>query len=147
MRTIQQVCEEHLVVTDELTVQGAVTAGATVHSGGCLVVQGAFTGPLTVEEDASAHVQGSFNGEIDRNDGLVLLYGQVGLAFRPGIGRVAVGIDSLLTYDGPQRLLPDGTVEDLPPGNYGPNSFNVDTSRMCVYVEDQERFHPVKLDK
>jgi hypothetical protein len=145
MRKIQGEHDEHLVVSDALTIQGSVLAGATVRSGGRLLVKGAFTGQLTVEEGASAHVEGSFNVDIASNEGLVFLYGQVDLDWRPGVGRVLVGIDSVLTHDGAHVLRPDGTVERLESRTYGPGSFNVETDKVCVYVEDEGRFVPVPL--
>jgi hypothetical protein len=109
-------------------------------------VQGAFTGSLVVEEDATAQVQGTFSGDIDENAGLVMLYGQVGLDFRPGVGRVAVGIESVLTHDGAHVLRADGAVEQLASGTYGAGSFTVNTQKVCVYVEDEDRFVPIALD-
>jgi hypothetical protein len=132
-------------VTDGLTVQGAVLSGATVRSGGHLVVQGAFAGPLTIEDGASVNVQGSFHGDIQANGGLLLLYGEVGLDFRPGVGRVVVGSNSVLTGAGAHMLRPDGTVEALPPGTYGAGTFNVQMDRVCAYLEHEDRFVPVDL--
>ncbi|GAA3739563.1 hypothetical protein GCM10022239_14010 [Leifsonia bigeumensis] len=131
---------EHLVVTSDRMIQGAVRAGATVRSGGQLTVLGAFLGPAIVEADAILMVQGSFNGEIERNDGALLLYGQVGFEPRAGVGRVAVGVDSLITTSrGAFRLAPDGDLIEVH-GDQPAGSFNVQTDKVCVYVEEEGRF-------
>ena len=131
---------EHIDIASSRTIQGAVRKGATIRSGAQLTVQGAFVGPVIIESDAVLMVQGSFNGEIQQNDGTLILYGQVSLDLDQPTGRLAVGIDSLVTIDrGAFRLSPEGELIELR-GNQPAGSFNIQTDHVCVYDENERRF-------
>lgn len=135
---------EHLDVARSRTIQGAIREGATVRSGAQLTVQGAFVGPIIVESDAILMVQGSFNGDIQQNDGTLILFGQASLDLGQPTGRLAVGVDSLITTDrGAFRLSPDGELIELH-GSQPAGSFNVRTDRVCVYDENEQRFRSLK---
>lgn len=56
---------------------------------------------------------------------------------------MVVSIDSMIT-DGERAVLrPDGFLDQLPAGTYGSTSFNKDVTRVCAYVEEEQRFLPL----
>lgn len=96
-------------VAQDLTIQGVVTAGATVHAGATLAIRGAATGHFVVEEGGRLTIHGAFKGTIE-NSGTVMLAGVVtdGL---PTTGQVAVAIGTVIGIDPPMALLGDGSLE------------------------------------
>lgn len=137
---------EHIDITFSRTIRGAVREGATIRSGSQLTVQGSFVGPIIIEPDAVLMVQGSFNGSIQRNDGTLILYGQVTLDLGQPTGRLAVGIDSLITtHRGVFRLSTDGELIAVH-GSQGAGSFNIHVGQVCTYAEDEESFRAPKQD-
>lgn len=112
-RTVQGQVDDHLAVTDALTIQGSVANGAAVHRGGRLLMQGAFSGDLTVESGGTATVQGVFQGRVLNRGGTVRLSGVVSLELVVNEGSTAVAAGSLvdgrvLTSSGETRPARDG---------------------------------------
>jgi hypothetical protein len=104
--------QEHLEVTYSRTIQGALSAGATIRSGATLVVQGAAAGHFEVEAEATLMVQGILSGTFD-NQGTVIVQG-IMTDRLPDSGHVAVAAGTILTSYGPAILRPDGGLEALP---------------------------------
>lgn len=126
-----------LDVTRNRTIQGAVTAGATVRSGATLAIQGAAAGHFVVEPEAILTVQGALSGTF-KNDGTVLVAGVV-TDHLPNTGRVAVAAGTLLTGDRTLILRPGGSLEEVRDGE----DIQVDASASCYLAYDPRdgQFH------
>ena len=108
---------EHLEITGVRGIQGSVTGGATVRSGGELQVQGQFSGALVIEADAKCAVEGTFQASSCDNKGLLLVAGVVASEL-PKTGKVLVGVGTLLsTGRTPGVLGADGSVTLVRGGN------------------------------
>jgi hypothetical protein len=146
MKDITGVIEEHLTVDSPTTLNGSLSAGATVRAGQQLIVKGTFTGPLTIEKDAFCTVYGVFGGTIEPGEGLAMLYGVVNTAPSEAKGKVAVGINSLVRQrDGRTcTLLADGSLveasEETTAGHH-----TINGGELCVYLPPTGEFSPVPL--
>jgi len=108
---------EHLEIAGVRGIQGSVTGGATVRSGGELQVQGEFSGPLVIEADAKCAVDGTFQASSCDNKGLLLVAGVVASEL-PKTGKVLVGVGTLLAAGRtPGVLGADGSVTLVRSGN------------------------------
>jgi hypothetical protein len=128
-----------LDVTRDRTIQGAVTAGATVRSGTTLAIQGAAAGHFVVEAEAILTVQGTLSGTFE-NNGTVLVAGVV-TDDLPSTGRVAVAAGTLLTGDRTLILRPSGSLEEASDGE----NIQVDASASgyLAYDPNDGHFHPL----
>ena len=126
-----------LDVTRDRTIQGAVTAGATVRSGATLAIQGATAGHFTIEAEAILTVQGTLSGTFE-NDGTVLVAGVV-TDDLPSTGRVAVAAGTLLTRDRTLILRPTGSLEEAGDGEY--IQVDASASGYLVYDPSAGQFH------
>lgn len=109
--------DTHLDITGARGIQGSVTGGATVRSGGELVVQGEFSGELVIEADAKVAVEGTYQASTCSNKGLLLVSGVVGSEL-PTEGKVIVGVGTLLAARRTPGLLgADGSITLVRGGN------------------------------
>jgi hypothetical protein len=129
-----------LDVTRDRTIQGAVTAGATVRSRTTLAIQGTAAGHFVVEAEAILTVQGTLSGTFE-NNGTVLVAGVV-TDDLPSTGRVAVAAGTLLTGDGGTLILrPSGSLEEASDGENV--QVNASASGYLAYDPDDGKFHPL----
>lgn len=109
--------DTHLDITGARGIQGSVTGGATVRSGGELVVQGEFSGDLVIEADAKVAIEGTYQASSCSNNGLLLVSGVVGSEL-PKDGKVIVGVGTLLAERRTPGILgADGSVTLVHGGN------------------------------
>lgn len=134
---------DHLEVAGRSTVQGVIRRGATIRAGGVLVVQGAFVGQLVVEEGGRLHVQGTFNGDIVVNDGSVFVEGVVELDPADFVGRLIVGVGTVVILDdGVYELLADGHLKAISGKTIGKVSTRPGVA--CEFDHEEQRFWPLR---
>lgn len=68
--------DEHVEISSHVTVQGALTEGATVRNGGALVLQGSIAGSLHIEEGGKASIQGTLSGDV-KHEGILKVGGVI----------------------------------------------------------------------
>jgi hypothetical protein len=114
VKIIQGAVDRPLEVTEEVTIQGALSAAAVVRHGGSLVLQGASAAPIRVERGGRLLAAGALVGNITIDAGATAtltgtLLGQV-------VNHGAVLNDLVDEHGAPVRIAGPGTVklvEDL----------------------------------
>lgn len=127
MTTKQGNFNEHLTVATTLTVQGSVSAGATISEHGNLVVQGVLNGPVIVENGGSVTVQGTIAGDVHLRDGGLMMIAGVwaaDLVEHDGHLGLAVG-----TVVGHQIMQDDGSFRDAEDGTKVSMTLDLDAYR------------------
>jgi hypothetical protein len=148
MKNITGEISEFLVVESPTTVNGAVSAGATVRTGQHLIINGRLLGPLTLEKDAFCTVYGMFGGTIEPGDGLAMLYGMVNTPPSEAQGDLAVGINSLILQEDGKlyTLRAEGNLEEVV-GDVPEGSHSINGGELCIYLPWEGKFSPVPIEK
>lgn len=140
--------DEHFTVATDMTIQGAVTGGATIKPDATLVVQGAAGGPFLVEDGGILHVQGAFDLHRDsRVDGLLIVAGVLNGDPRHVLpGRVVLQAGTVINgWHGQCLLNPDGSRHELSRQVSDTINVSVQASDPLLYDPTEDAFTPLPV--